>query len=168
MMDKAVALKYLMLQRVFLFVGIFGVFLRASILILALLVKIGLPPFHLWIIVLLRYFKKLLFFITLTLHKLLPIFLLSKILNVFYSVPLQLLLLTSGAAILQRRGIFFVILASSLIHSGWLLLRNLLSFRLTILYWASYSFLIFLFLMSFKTKVLKKLDINQTSVRSLI
>ena len=168
--EASLALKYLLIQRVFLFVGALGVFLKVRpILTLAILIKMGLPPFHLWFITLLSFFKKRLFFVILTFHKLLPVVLISKIMPLsFTRRAIQLLLLTRGVFILQVRGVFSVFLVSSIIHSGWLILRRVISLSLGLFYWSCYSALVFLFLVSIRSRRVKLTDLNQTSYRSLL
>lgn len=167
--EKVFALKYLIVQRIFLFIGIYGALFRGLVLILAIFIKMGLPPFHFWFVVLARYFKKWIFFVILTLHKLLPILLLTKIILIrILNWTVQAILMVRGISILQVRGILFVFLVSSLVHSGWLLLRGVLSLRLVLFYWVNYSILIMVFLDIFKRSLLKCLDVIQTRYRSIM
>lgn len=162
--DKFLSLKYLLIQSTFLFLRVLGAFIDNSfVLIRGIFLKIGLPPFHLWLIVLLRYFNKKILFLMLRFHKILPILLVSKVIRERVRTTMQLLLRAGGVCILQVSGVYFVFLVSSLVHSAWLIIRRLASSRLVLFYWVNYSVLIYLFLFSFKQTNIQKINLRQTS-----
>jgi len=72
-------LNYLLVQRYFLILGIARILFLPSLLIIVFLLKLGIPPFHVWFIKIARVLNKNRFSFIITLHKLIPILFLSKV-----------------------------------------------------------------------------------------
>lgn len=165
LLRSEVALKYLLVQRFFLLFGVIGLFWFWPFLVLAFLLKIGLPPFHSWIIAISVFFRTVVFTLFLSLHKILPLLVLGKRLlnfNRFYLLVAAFLI--AAVLLFQAVSLFFVIILSSIIHRIWIILSCLLSFRISLLYWFLYSILISILMLTAWNKELKYLFREQSSV----
>lgn len=141
--DKHGTLKYLLVQSFFFRTLIILVFVKESYLWLPFFLKIGLPPFHFWILRLASYLrtKSLTFF--LTLHKIAPLLILTKIISLYARLALFGGLLVVGAALLFFLSNTTLLLArSSIVHSIWALFSRRLF--ISVFYWSAYSILVYL------------------------
>jgi NADH:ubiquinone oxidoreductase subunit 2 (subunit N) len=113
------SLNYLVVQSYFLIGRLRRVLFNSYLLlILRLLMKIGLPPFHIWLIRVARVLNKETFSFLITGHKLLPLFLLRKlILSVvsFTLITIRLVVIITG--LIRRRTIFYTLMFSSILNS---------------------------------------------------
>jgi len=140
---SSLSLKYLLVQRYFLLVRVMGALWRPSVIFLAIFLKVGLPPFQLWFIHISSLLKKWEFYFFVSVHKVFPLFILGKILlGGFWSLSSLVAIWIVGFLIIQIRRFFNIIIASSLLHSVWLILGVRFSPRIIIFYWGLYSFLI--------------------------
>lgn len=140
---RSLSLKYLLVQRYFLLVRVIGALWRPSVIFLAIFLKVGLPPFQLWFIHIRSLLKKWEFYFFVSVHKLFPLFILGKILlGGFWSLSILMAIWVVGFLITQIRRFFNIIVASSLLHSVWLVLGVRFSPSIMIFYWTLYSILI--------------------------
>lgn len=166
LIEKVIVLKYLIIQRFFLFGGLAGLLWNPNLLLLVFLLKVGLPPFHLWFFVLSFFLRKISFLFISTIHKFLPLFFLIKlslarnILNLIF-----LVMVFSGLIILETRTLFFSIINSSIIHSNWIIISRLVRIRIFLFYFVLYMTLICLFFNSLAHSKLLSLDFSQNSYR---
>jgi len=135
-------IKYLILQRI-VFIALIRLRLWVkSILLVGVFIKVGLPPFHLWIIRLLKEVKYYAFIFLSTLHKLVPLVILMKLI-----VLTRVFIVCVGSAFLisilvsNIGNILGVLILSSIIHNFWMVFR--LSLSLILFYWTVYSFLLY-------------------------
>lgn len=161
------AIKYLIMQAYFMVLGLVGLLWTPLILILGFLLKVGLPPIHVWFIKLSFFIKKWVFLIFSTLHKLLPLFLLGR-LAFLGSYFLTALLLVAGRLIFQVLELFFILITSSIVHRRWTLLRIQYRLKLSLTYWILYSLVFFMFLSTIHFFILYKRGVEQSSSTSVI
>lgn len=127
---------YLIVQTYFLFIGIIGILLYSPLLLLRILLKMGVPPLHMWLLSISITIKKYELLFILTLHKLLPIIFLSKL--ALSTKLILVLLILSGFIVVNRRVVLMVILFSSSINTVLILFIALYSVRIILLYWILY------------------------------
>jgi len=148
---------------VFLLRSLVGILVLPAMLVISIALKLGLPPFHSWVLRIRALIKKYTFLFITTLHKLFPLFLFIKIMIWKYSVRFILIIISlRGVIITQFKGVYFVMIISSLIHSGWILLRNVLKIRLMVLYWSAYCVLIIVMFYSLFIKTMVIRDETQS------
>lgn len=105
-----------------------------------MLLKLGLPPLHLWFIRLARVIKLKPFMFIITLHKMLPVLILRKAISTYLSTILGLSLIIFSSLTLFSSGVIFLtIIYSSIIHNLWMILRRRCSLGMVLLYWRVYS-----------------------------
>jgi len=156
------AIKYLIMQAYFIVLSLIGLLWIPLLLVLGLLLKVGLPPIHVWFIKLSFFMKKWVFLIFSTLHKLLPLFLLGR-LFLLGSYLLGALLIVAGRLIFQVFELFFILITSSIVHRRWTLLRIQYRLKLSLTYWVIYSLVFFTFLSTIHFILLFKGGVEQSS-----
>lgn len=128
--DIVVGIKYFISQRVasLLFISIvvvnLGVIRVESITVVVILFKLGVPPFHSWLIRILEDIKPLFILITLTIQKLVPFFILSQ-LKISQRVGVLFLLVRVLFILLclnKVRSFYILIFLSSIVNTLWILL----------------------------------------------
>jgi len=136
-------LNYLLVQRYFLILRIARILFLPSLLIIVFLLKLGIPPFHIWFIKIARVLNKNRFSFIITLHKLIPILFLSKVIfRIISFIIIWLRLIVVGLALISRRTLFFTLIYSSIIHSIWIILSIILSKGFVLFYWVIYRSLL--------------------------
>lgn len=161
--------KYLSLQRLFLFIGIVSILFRPLVFVVALLFKIGIPPFHLWVFNISYLINKNTFLILTTLHKLFPLFFLSKVIFLkTFIIIINTIIFLFILLFLQYKNMLLVMTLSSFTHSIWLLVCGILKLSLILVYWVFYSAFYTIMLYSFSVKVIKYSDETQSSFSSII
>jgi len=162
-----ISIKYLIIQAYFMILGLVGLLWVPIFLFFGLLLKIGLPPMHIWFIKLSFFMKKWVFLFFSTIHKLLPLLFIGSLLlrsNVFLIV----LLVIAGRLIFQVFELFLVLLTSSIVHRSWTLLGIQFNLKLSLRYWTLYSIVFFLFLSTIHFLLLFKRGIEQSSSTAII
>lgn len=167
LMPPFLAIKYLIIQAYFMILRLVGLLWTPLLLVLGLILKVGLPPIHIWFIKLSFFMKKWVFLIFSTLHKLLPLFLLGR-LFLLGSYLLGALLLVAGRLIFQVFELFLVLITSSIVHRRWTLLRIQYRLKLSLTYWVLYSLVFFIFLGTIHFYILFKRGVEQSSSTSVI
>jgi len=145
LMSPFTTMKYLVIQAYFMILGLLGVFWVPLLLIFRLFLKIGLPPTHIWFLKLSVLIRKWVFIFFSTLHKLLPLLLLGRLFMSSYLLT-RMILLVSTRLIYQVFEFLFVIMTSSIVHRGWILLGLQFNLKTGLAYWIIYS-LVFLLLL---------------------
>jgi len=145
LLNEVISIKYLIIQAYFIFGAILGSFWRAFLIVFRLILKVGMPPMHLWFIKVSFWINKFIFIFFRTFHKLFPLILI-RLFMCLKLFPLILLFLVSGILLFQVVDFFYVILSSSLIHKNWIVLSIQYSQKLGFLYWVIYC-RVFLFLL---------------------
>jgi len=167
LMSPFLAIKYLVMQAYFIVLSLMGLLWVPLFLVLGLLLKVGLPPIHIWFIKLSFFMKKWVFLIFSTLHKLLPLFLLGR-LFLLGSYLLGALLLVAGRLIFQVFELFLILVTSSIVHRRWTLLRIQCRLKLSLTYWIIYSLVFLTFLGTIHFIILFKRGVEQSSSTSVI
>jgi NADH:ubiquinone oxidoreductase subunit 2 (subunit N) len=135
--------------------------------VLGFVLKVGLPPMHIWFIKLSFFMEKWVFLVFSTLHKLLPLFLLGRLL-LLGSYLSGILLLVAGRLIFQVFELFFILITSSIVHRRWTLLRIQYRLKLSLTYWVLYSLVFFTFLSTLHFSILFKRGVEQSSSTSVM
>lgn len=136
-------LKYLIIQTLFLLLSL-TILIRNKVLFLLLvsfLLKMGLPPFHLWMTNIFSSLKNRGAVFMLTLHKVIPLLVLSKVVSLFNVVALGSLLFLSNLILVLQRRLVMILLVSSMAHSYWMIIRLTLGVWLFLIYWLCYRIL---------------------------
>lgn len=162
-------LKYLFLQRVFFVFVIISTIRIKPFLLIRLLLKMGIPPFHLWVIRLMLEIELVSFRIILTLHKFLPTLLLTKVLKELILVFLLRLILISLSVLISNLGnILIVLVLSSILHTLWIRFGGIMRLRIVCIYWLGYRILLILILKSINLDYIIYTLINQRILSNLI
>lgn len=162
-------LKYLFLQGVFFVFVIISIVWIKPFLLIRLFLKIGIPPFHLWVIRLILEIELISFGIMLTLHKFLPTLLLAKALKEFILVfIIRIVLISLRVLIRNLRSILMVLVLSSILHTLWIRFGSVLRLGIVFFYWLSYRILLILILKSINTDYILYTLINQRMLSNLI
>jgi len=114
-----------------------------NITVLIFLLNLGLPPVHNWLIQILKELKVKLIFFILTIHKLLPLFLISSI--IIFRTAIILLASTvifRLILIVSRTTLIDTLLVSSIINRVWILLSIQVQYAITLFYWIVYSLIL--------------------------
>jgi NADH:ubiquinone oxidoreductase subunit 2 (subunit N) len=84
-----------------------------------LFLKMGVPPFHMWIVSLIQRIRKLRAAFIITAHKFLPLWVLTGVLPLEQASSCGGGILLLGTALIALfRGVLLVMLASSMVHAG--------------------------------------------------
>lgn len=162
-----ISIKYLIIQAYFMILGLVGLLWVPIFLFFGLLLKVGLPPIHIWFIKLSFFIKKWVFLLFSTIHKLLPLLFIGSLL-LRSSIFLVVLLVVAGRLIFQVFELFLILLTSSIVHRSWTLLSIQFNLKLSLRYWVLYSFVFFLFLSTIHFLALFKSGIEQSSSTSVM
>lgn len=154
---KRNSIKYLIIQRYFLIIRIIGLLFNNGLLVISLLLKLGFPPFHLWIVFLLKKLNFLFFSFFMTIHKLRAIRILSKLIREFLTHTLMCVLTMTVIYIIRTKSFQLIIIFSSILHRGWMVILSSLKFFLFLIYWTTYRIIIILWLKLHQRKSLKVL-----------
>jgi len=162
-------LRYLVVQRVFFILRLLGVFWVPWVILIRLVLKLGIPPLHLWIIRIARRLSKESLAFLLTIHKVYPLFVLTKIVLRAQGAITVIVSLRISSLLIRDIGIVFItILYSSAINSIWILVRAAFSIRLVSFYWLVYRGMLSLILASLIFKDAKQMSFNQRILRRRI
>lgn len=167
LMSPFLAIKYLIMQAYFIVLSLVGLLWAPLFLVLGFLLKVGLPPMHIWFMKISFFMKKWVFLIFSTLHKLLPLFLLGR-LFLLGGYFLGVLLLVAGRLIFQVFELFFILITSSIVHRSWTLLGIQYRLKLSLTYWVLYSLVFFTFLSTIHFLILFKRGVEQSSSTSIM
>jgi hypothetical protein len=161
-------LAYIIIQRYFIFISILRAGILIFILMPALLLKMGLPPFHGWVLLIMLILEVPTLLFILLIHKILPILLTGKLLLSNLSLFVVVLsLLLRGCLIFQLGNLLQTVIFSSIVHSIWLVIRTLISIGFYIIYWLLYSIISILLIRGRDSKKRKLMDYNQSVLSSL-
>ena len=135
-------LKYFVLQRIcsILIILIWLIFKKSNLLGLLIFIKIGLPPFHYWVIDFLKINHWLSYFLLITIQKIgLIIILFYFIFNkIFFYRIIFLFLLIRILSVLFLSNIIYIIIYSSFIHNCWIINGLFFSIKIFIIYFVFY------------------------------
>lgn len=120
-----------------------------NLIILSLFLKLGIPPFHLWIPIISPHLSWLILFIILTIQKITPFYIINLLNNNRNIFTTTLLIITTiltsviPPIIILKTTNFKILLAySSINQSGWIILLTFLRSTLWILYFIFYSLIL--------------------------
>lgn len=146
-------LNYLIIQRNFFIIRLCRVLFIPFLLIISFLLKLGIPPFHIWFIRVSGYFNKKIFSFMITVHKLIPILILRKVMFRYLCfVVLSLRLIIVGVSLISSRTLFFTLLFSSIVHTTWIVFSMVLRKSFVLFYWIIYN-LLFILLITLMTSI---------------
>jgi len=123
--------------------------LRIHLVWVILLVKLILPPFHVWFLIRIKFADRKTFFWVMIIIKF-PVFLIIMIIIVFFLEEygkILILMFWSGIISLvllwSRRSLIFFLMRSSFLHTLWRVLRLLVRKNIFFCYYFLYSFVLF-------------------------
>jgi len=145
--------KYLLIQTIFILVSLLSIVLWTNGVLGALILKIRVPPMHLWFISILTNIRRHVFMFMITFHKVLPIFLLSKLVRNFLLIIGGLIILTNYLRLSQVR-FYYIIRFSSFIHTTSTIMISLINSWLACLYWLFYSCIFWLIFWQFSYRLI--------------
>jgi NADH:ubiquinone oxidoreductase subunit 2 (subunit N) len=161
--------KYFLVQRVCSICLVFGflIFNRAVIIILFIIFKIGLPPFHFWVIDFLKINNWIVFFYLITIQKISLFILLSYFLFERITI-IRISLIRIIISIIRTffiNSLFYILFYSSIIHSSWIVLRIFFSIKVWLIYFLLYSFLLLIIILLIKNHNLFFITQNLFSIK---
>lgn len=139
--NNLVIIKYIFLQGIFVLLVFMGYLLNEGFLYIAIMIKLGFPPFHNWVFVVTKDLSKHMFRFFLTFHKILPILILRKFI---FNYSIVALILMSSFLLPRFSSLRGALIFSSLIHTVWILIGSLTRLSIILLYWTFYSGLVYL------------------------
>jgi len=161
-------LKYLLVQNYFSLLRIPLILFKGPLLAITLILKMGLPPFQLWVISLVQKIDKRVFLFFVTLHKLVPFLVLGTVtLSKITLVLGRAMLLLRGWAIFSASQLVLVLLLSSFVHARWLFLLLGVRLEFIVFYWVVYSIMTVLLFLFLAYSVLSLSRFSQNSLSSL-
>ena len=165
-MPIEIVIGYLLIQAYFLIIRLSGIIISRILLALALRLKLGLPPFHSWVLRVSERLEKSQFVFITTLHKIYPIFFICLIiLNIKIFLYLSFILIFSTILLINIGDSFIIFVFSSIAHRCWILFSRLVRKGFLIVYWRIYRILIVLFVRSLIRKTIKGSLDNNYSVQ---
>lgn len=154
--DWEVTIKYFIVQTFNSLLIVLSIMLTITTLIILLAItKMGLVPFHLWFQDLIKFISTSRFFLLLSIQKL-PLLVIAFLFRFNFSILLlRLWVVLRRFLTLAVRGIYFLIFFSSVIHSYFLLISQILSWQLFVGYFTLYSRLCFLLSLRIKNRYIR-------------
>lgn len=120
-----------------------------NLIILSLFLKLGIPPFHLWIPIISPYLSWFILFIILTIQKITPFYIINLLNNNRNLSTTALLIITTILTsiippfiILKTTNFKILLTYSSINQSGWIILLTFVRSTLWILYFIFYSLIL--------------------------
>lgn len=165
-----IALKYLLIQRYFLLGAIAALIWIPIGIPWILLIKIGLPPFHVWLITIAFYIRAWVFTFSITWHKFYPLFLLRETAGLKTKVNFGLVIILLSAVLMYNgNSLYPVLIFSSMSHRGWIVISLLSRKGFTRIYLLVYIAIFYALVISLDTIVdLQYCLLNQRTQRRLV
>jgi len=162
---RSFSLNYLIVQSYFLLIRLIGALYTPILLVLGLIIKLGLPPFHIWFLRIARVMNKNRFIFIISFHKLLPIFFLRKIVFSLVTISIVvIIIILIGRALVYRRTLFFTLVFSSIVHRVWIVYRALTRKGFILIYWGFYRILLLLIIRFLGLIKLDQIALNQRAL----
>lgn len=137
---KENSLKYLVAQTFFILLALTTSIWGFWGVLLVVVFKLGLPPFHMWMMQVIRRLPTRRFIFFSTLHKVVPLFVLGTLITTSLAVLMGVVGLVGSLLIIRStRRLYWVLISSAIINTRWMILRISHNRGLTFLYWGSYS-----------------------------
>nr|UVU30515.1 NADH deshydrogenase subunit 2 [Odontocolon albotibiale] len=110
------------------------------LMILSLMIKLGSAPFHLWYIIIMNNMSWSSCFILSTWQKIIPLFMLSYIYNMYMIIPFIISSSIIGAMFgLNHQSMRLILAYSSINHLSWMMLNLMIMDSMLMMYFLSYS-----------------------------
>nr|AEV56632.1 NADH dehydrogenase subunit 2 [Stenopirates sp. NKU01] len=119
---------------------IFHIFMMISMMI-----KLGMPPFHLWSILMMKKMKWITLYFLLTIQKIMPIIILSMIMKNFMMIFIMLSTMISSISGINQTNLLKIILYSSINHSSWMMMSLFYENNMWMMYMLIYMLILFMF-----------------------
>jgi NADH:ubiquinone oxidoreductase subunit 2 (subunit N) len=155
------SLSYLIIQRYFLVIRIIRLLWIKEMLVACFLLKLGLPPFHMWFIRILRALSNKVFLFASTVHKILPLFFIRKMMNLSTLLLRVSIIILTRVYLLESRSLFPTLVFSSITHTVWIIMRGVIRVGFILIYFIFYSVVLCLLLVNYSSPKL-----NQTYLTS--
>jgi len=158
---------YLVVQSYFLLLGLLGLHWRRLVLILSVLLKIGIPPIHRWLLKIRAALNISIFLFLITLHKLLPVLFLSKLMLMRKLWAILVILVFTRVMVANSSRVMPTLIFSSFVHRAWMAISGILRIGFLLFYWRLYRILRGLLLSSLTLKRAGELFLGQSRVSSI-
>lgn len=138
-------IKYFLIQRItsVILVVLCSIYYNLFFFVVVILLKIGIPPFHLWILDILKIETQWNnFFILITFQKYYLFLLISTKIQqmvIFIRLLFAFVVFFSIVNLIFNNKIIFIIFFSRRVHSVWIIIRLILSFKIFLLYFIIYT-----------------------------
>lgn len=113
---------------------------------IGLLIKLGVAPFHFWIIQIAKNCSILQFSILITIQKIIPISFLIFLIQLKIIFPLTIIRLIFLYDLLNSNSIKSIIISSSIVNNNWIIILCACNYQILLTYFYTYSFIIFQFI----------------------
>lgn len=169
-LTSSLIIKYLIIQRYFIILSLIGLTNIPRILMLALIIKLGFPPYHLWMIALFTKVTAFVIRFAITIHKWLPLIVIGRYFSVINSFSIVLICIIKGILLISVQNIVVIFIFSSIVHSAWLLVAYKLRISFILIYLVLYNLLYTLLVSSTRsyTKISRTFQRSSTSFLWLI
>jgi len=158
----SIPIKYFLIQcmgSIILLVGIivsiinifsYSLIRMSPIIILAIIVKSGIPPFHFWFPQILERCNEIQIILLLTLQKVIPLTFIRYNLNEILILMAFLSSIVGAIGGFRQNSVKKIIAYSSIVHGGWVILSIILNLLISIIYFFCYRILSVIMLFMFK------------------
>lgn len=116
-----------------------------ELIIIAIIIKIGIPPLHFWIPQIIEFINFFNLFILSTWQKIIPSYVLSLTTSSFIIIIIIFTAVVGSLGGINQNSLYKIIAYSSISHSAWLLIRIFINFKVWLIYFVSYTFIIIIF-----------------------
>nr|QIZ12668.1 NADH dehydrogenase subunit 2 [Acanthopleura echinata] len=133
-------------------------FLSKNIILMTLLLKMGVAPFHFWLPSVAAGLSWMCNMLLMTWQKVAPLFLICFFFFISFPQVLLLVLMSSffgGVGGINQTSIRSLLAYSSILHNGWMLAASLISTEVVLVYFLLYSFILISVLFLFLTEEIK-------------
>nr|YP_010350292.1 NADH dehydrogenase subunit 2 [Pyemotes zhonghuajia]UOK09676.1 NADH dehydrogenase subunit 2 [Pyemotes zhonghuajia] len=113
---------------------------------IGLLIKLGVAPFHFWIIQMAKNCSMFQFSILMTIQKIIPISFLMSLLQLKIIFPLTIISLIFLYDLLNSNSIKSIVISSSIVNNNWMIMLCACNYQILLTYFYTYSFIIFQFM----------------------
>lgn len=143
LVKKSIVVKYLIIQSIFLLISLLIVYYAPWLLLFSFILKIRLPPIHIWGLNFIPFLGTDIFIFITTLHKLVPVLIFSRLVLTISQIGLMtLLVLLSVVLIYQSSGVITILFYSSRVNTLLISLSRTLGVIFLVQYWFIYSSLL--------------------------
>ena len=114
--NKSIVIKYMVIQSFFVFIRVLGCYYNLLLFLIRLFIKISIPPFHGWLLKIIKDLSLNLLLFLVTIHKFIPILILASLISLELVILLMVLIVLIIPSTIKLE---VVLLLSSFSHTLW-------------------------------------------------